>query len=329
MLRQNIFGVPTVQFGIPDPTTTVGSLNAATIAYSVVTPTTVRRNSPTVPVGGNSYKVVLASMGYDDTYGGYTVGISSPESTTESPASGQGILARIASVLPSNLAKAVAMSVWMEIGSQDPQLTKFSYVDPAHDWATLIMNQAIPSAPTVPFATLNAATFNPVVGGRVTNGVLWTPQVPTTGGVHFDHVATTINVSQDDTVDYSRVTARATDISFSILDSSMTTFAQGLGGDTWQFTDTNSDVVQEAQTDLYAVVATDAGNQAVKFVMPPDSVGISTYRLNIGNQIVNTVAFKEDFTKNEQFRFDYNLQHVATDTMLQSQFVGLAYKRGV
>lgn len=323
------FGVPSVSFSTVDTATSIPSLAAATVTAAALTPTSYNRNSVLAPLSNTGYKVAVALLGFDVINNGYTFNIASPLSSTVTPTVGQGILINIANPLPANMTGAIAAAIFIQKGTASPQLAEFAYIDAigGTQFTHLLMNEPLGSAPQVSSALLAAATSTALLGSRAPKGVLYTPFTPTTRGVKFNRKAIKVPVSPDNGPDYEIVTVRSTDLQFSVLADSLTFLSQALGGDTWTFTDTDSTIVDQMQSDMYAVVANVQGNRPLLIQMPPDHQGKVINRLHMGNLVINQAEFTESRLKNEAFALDFNLQAAALDALMVSMFAGISWAR--
>lgn len=321
------FGVPVVSIAADDPDTTLPSLSTATIAASVLTPNRYNRQSINRPLNG-SYKAILACFGVDQENGGYTFGIGSTITATLTPTLGQGILVRIAAGgfgALTGIGGSLAIAMFLKKGAADPQLTSYGIFDATQDFSFLLMEEALPSSPRFTAAALATppGTEDPRAGSREPIGVLFNSLGTTTKGVRFRHKTTTVTVSPDDTVDYPVVTARATDVEFSVLNTELDILMQANGGNFVEFTDTNDNVVQQGASDLYTTAANIRGNQAIMVDMPPNAAGSYISRLHIGNVISNSAEYTEEYLKDAAPSTPLTLVGASLDKLLVPMFNGI------
>lgn len=320
------FGVSLVSFGSPDPTNNVGSLAAATTAYSVITPDKFTQNSRLAALN-DTYNITLALLGFDRVNKGYTIGISTPASSDQVVTTGEGILMRIAQPLPTGMADAIAVAVFLQKGSADPQMVDYAYIDPFTDFSFLLMTEPLRSAFTVPQATLAAATATRQIGSRTGARVIYTPFTPTTGGVRRNHKFTKTDYRPDDSPDSQIPVGTGTDLEFSVYTDDLEILAQAIGGDFTEFTDTDSSVVQQLYSNMYSTVANIDGNRALKVLDPPNNLGVENNNLYLGNVVSNVQDFTEGRLKTEAATVNYLLSAANLDRMLAPFRTGIRWSR--
>lgn len=319
-------GVDQVSFGKPDPTASVPSLAAATVSVSVVTPDVFSKNSSLLPLNG-SYKITTALMGFDMTNRGYTLGISSAQSATVSPTLGDGILIRIDSPYPAGMENAIAAAIWVQQGSADPQLTSFGFIDPFTDFSYLLMSRPLRSALMADQAVLGAATATTDLGDRDAKQVIYTDFIPTTRGVRRNHRFTKVPYAPDDSVDSDVITAHGTDMAFSCYTDSLELLAQAIAGDYVQFTDTDSSIVTQLESNLYATTSNVEGNRPLRVLSPPNNLGEEVTTLYVGNVAVNSDDFTEQRLKTEAGTVDFLLKAANFDRLLTPMRTGIRWSR--
>ena len=324
------FGVPVMYFGLVDEPTAIGSLAATTIAYSVITPSKYRKSSVKKKLSG-TYNITLALLGYDIVNKGFTIGISSPASANQVVTSGQGVLCRITSAnFATNMANAIAVAVFVKKGNGNPRMANFSYIDPDTDWSFLVTHEPLAAAVSETQTVLGAATPTDQTGSRVAKGVLYTKKGPTTGGVRFIHRQEQVNVSPDDSTDYTAPTARATDVEFSLMSNAIVDLADIMNGDSVTYTDTNGDTVEQGDNmDIQSIISQLTGNFAIKALQPPDKRGNQVTRLLMGNLITSSSEFTEDYQKSQQFRLDMRLNAASIDELTGAVGTGVLHSRYV
>ena len=326
-------GVPKVQLSTVDSTTTVGSLAAATIAYSVLAPTKFRHASSKIPLNG-TYKVTIALVGYDIVNRGFTIAISSPQSVGQVVPLGSGILIRIAqpfatSAAGANMENAIAVAIFLSKGSGNPRLANFGYIDPDNDFSYLAMYEPLLAAPNDTQATLGAATVTDTFGSRDPKAVVYSNPFRTVGGVRKTHRQEAVRVDQDDAPAYDSPVARAVDLEFSVLSNSLLDLAQLSGGDYQTYLDTNGDTVELADTEIQAITSQLTGNKAIKVLYAPDKLGHQATELFMGNVDVSNAEFVENYQKTEQFRLDQKLVGAPIDGLTGAVGSGISYNRYV
>lgn len=325
--QQPVFGVPTV-FVSEDDTTQLTTMAAVTTAASAVTPSKYTNTQGGKKLSG-SYKIAVAPFGRDIVNFGYTFGIPTAfQGMAVSITSGQGLLIRIATgAKPGFMSKTIAMAVFLQKGSADPWLAGYAFIDNSADFAYLQMTEPGADVPTFTTTQLSAGTVVSPSGSRDPYGVTYRKITPTTGGVRFTHRRQKVQVSPDQTLDYEAPTAAATDISFRAYRQGIEDVTYSIGGNFTSFTDTNSDLVELGESDLYTTAAAVEGNRAIKIVMPRQPGGLQQQRLYIGNLTVNSADVTEEYLKTAQAALDFNFTAASYDDLLVPFNTGLFYTR--
>jgi len=332
--KSNAVGVPVVGVGKPDltaalPTSTFGALTTVTAAAKTPVAGSFVKNDGCKLLSG-TYTVSISLIGYDNANTGYTVTPCPAFSSAVTPTSGQGILVRLPQAdFLTGMAEAFACAVWVQKGSANAQLARFAYLNPQHDFSCLVMYEPLATVPFIDPVLLQATTANTstYLGSRAPYAITFPSYTPTTGGVKLSHKTTKVNFKPDDTVDYDRVTARATTLKFSVMSNQPAIVANAIGGNTWQYVDTDSTTVTEVESDLYAVSINDAGNLPISVIYPADNQGNVTYGLHFGNLTSNCADFDEDYMKTEPFKMDFDLSNASLDSFLDGLHTGVRFTK--
>jgi hypothetical protein len=320
-LNQVNYGVPTVQVSTPDPVNSLATMAAVTFAVTSVPAGKILRGSSRTPLPAGTYKVWATLMGYDPQ-GGYAMTASTATMTTAvTNTSGNGLLCRIAATNfgATNIITAVSVALWIQVGSANPQLCDFAYVNPSLDFSFLIQYLPSSQAPYTTASVLTGAAADPLLGSiRTPQASLLGTAYETTGGVQFNHQREGFTASPDNSRNFPVTTSRGTDVSFRILNPLLQDSEQVQGGDYLSYTDTdtNSTVIEQGASDLFTTLANMRGNGAILVTYPANNAGRVLRKLVLGCQTVNNDTFTETFQKDAQTELQFTLSSACYDKLL-------------
>ena len=323
------FGVPRVQLSTFDRATSLDDLNSfSDVNVSVITPTVIKKNSPKVPLAGD-YKVKVVEVGYDVTNLGFTFGkATANESSAHTVTAGQGILVNIANDdFATYMGKSIAIGIFLQKGVGDYRLASLGYMDADNDFAYCLTGEAMLDAFNASDTILDSNTAGETGGSRKPCGVAYGKRFRTVGGVRIRHRMESTKVDQDDAPAYDVPVARAADIEFSVLSNNLDDLMQLSAGDYTKFTDLDSSVVEQGDSEIQAIVSQLTGNKALKVLYPPNKLGRQVTKLFMGNVDVSNAEWVEDYKKLEQFKLDQKLVGAPIDDLIGSVGTGISYVR--
>jgi hypothetical protein len=320
-----ILGVPEVRFLEKDDSVaaTTPTMALTTTASAALTPSKLRLRSNTVKLlTTDVYKIHAAPILYDATKGGYTVGIATPLTAAIPTTAGQVIQFRITNANLAPFVAMVGMLLFLKTGTADPQIYGLQLIDATSDLSAIIYGKPPKRNPYKASALLTAATADDDLGSRVGFKHIERSFTPTTDGVSLFHKKTRATIKPDDQSPYDVFTSGATDIKFKTLNVNNQNLIQATGGNYIEYTDTNGDLIQQAEFDLLTAAALVHGNTAMKLYMPPNSAG-ETIRMYTGNLDINTADYNEDYKIDAQTSYEFNLQFAGQDRILKQLHTGV------
>lgn len=319
-------GPSRVYFPISTSSVVAGFSGGPTLTWaaSTISVTDVLVNSENPKLDETAqYYFIIAPLGEDKVYGGYTIGAGSPVSgpVTVSNNLTQGICLQIAaSNFTSNLTMAGGMMIFMRKNSSNYIPHSVAYIDPdGNDFSVTIVNEPIPGAVSYTAAQIQTSVVDATgpFGSRVPYGYQYVALSPTTGGVTVNFDANQVPVSPDTGPDYNAVAGRGFSFTFNLLANAIKNVIQANAGNYVKYTLPGSTkVVEMANMANQTAIALLAGNKPWKMVMPPDANRVSEvqvfYATITQNQSANTMAW----TKTATTPVSFNVQTINVDTLL-------------
>jgi len=321
--------VPTVSIGSPDfVTAALPSLNSLAFSASAVTATTSNNNEirADLTVGAN-YQVCVGLWGYDQVNGGWTIGKTSAGSGVVTLTAGQVIRVYVPNAnWPSGTFGTKLAALFLKKGSSGFKLCQLGYIDPSNDSNFYIGAEAPSETPTRTLAFLQNASGDSTFGTMIAYGGLEGSVGTTSGGVNYDRSVSTITISPDNQPDYTVVTSRGCNLTFSTLQSDLADVVKATSGIYIKAAGDNGSVIEDVQQTLITARANIKGNRHL-IVYERNSDGTDVTRIFVGNLTVSQSAVTLSRTKNSPALLQYNLQTAAVDTLLNGLNSEIAYSR--
>ena len=331
-----LIGVSTVVLSAPNPAAAaLPSLITVNPVASANTPVTRVNNEVRSDLTtGVAYQVVLACMGYDIVNGGWCIGVASqPSGSVTLSTAGQGIAVNVPNgSWPGGMFTAGdhrLVAVFLKAGAGSYTLCDFAYVDPSNNFNFLINAQPFSGTPTRSLAFLQAASTDSVFVSRAPYPGAETSVGVTSGGVTIDRGVSQANISPDNAPDYSVVTSRSCNVTFSSLQNNVVDIVRGSSGLYAQFTAIDGNAIQVAQSTMLTASAVLKGNAMIVINEPADSYGISATRLLLGNLTISQTQVTISRNKTSPALVNYNLQTAAVDGLLVNMNSEVVYAFGL
>jgi hypothetical protein len=299
------------------------SMSGITPTSAAVSPAASLNNSTRTPVSG-SYTFVVCLLGFDPTYGGYTLSqCSSAGSRTVS--AGQGVSLTIpASSLPSGYQNAVAMAIFMGLSGSRYQLWEYAYIPPTgQDFNHCLLANPYTSSMIVPGSILSTPTASTQTGSMSPTAVAWQLAGITTGGVDIDRRPETVPISPACYPDYEIIDSRNTTVSFSLLQNDIVNVVQANSGVYVQYAGTNGTIRISHLSPFIAFNSLLAAGP-IQLVMPINQRGTSETRTYLG--LINRSAGPEKWSKTQATPINFILSPAPNDYLLIGTDTEISYQ---
>jgi hypothetical protein len=276
-----------------------------------------------------AYSFIIAPIGEDKVYGGYTLGPGSQVFGPVTVSANQGILINIpSSSFPSNLSMAGGIAVYMKKNSGNYQPLGPTVMDPnGNDYNFIVVNEPLSGAAAVTAAQLQSSVADPTFfGSRAPYGYLWLALSPTEGGVTVSYDTNEIPIKPDTGTNFNAVAGRGTTISFKLLANDLKNVIQSTAGNYAQVTDRLGHTISTATMSLQTAVAIIQGNKPFKMQLPPDANKISELDVFFASINQNQTPTTLSWTKTATAPVSFVVPTVNADTLLQDCTAIACYK---
>lgn len=291
------------------------ALTNLTMTVAAITPNLLEIHDITQPLDPSiTYKVAVATWGYDIANGGYTFNKTSPflPSSGQTVTAGQALHVSIPNAnLPTGVANATGIAMFLQQGSANPQLAKVSVVDAARDFEDVIGFLPHPAAPTFLASDLTGGNSTSLIGSASPYPNTALPLGPTINGVALDMTVTDITVPLDNSPPFKVRLSSQPSLSFEVADNSTLNYVRSNAGVFAQYSPGSSQYVATGSMGIATASATLRGNTAVSFTAPVDNQGAAETYLMFGaleNQSGTHMLWGQRQVPTIQFKLETGIQ---------------------